>query len=117
MPAREWYSGASIENNEEEAVRKGMVLAAGALLFLAGCGNGAEKAANVPVTPKWQGAPYHLSFDKPPAKPNTAGVTMPAIKYTANPDALERRATIVVRFDPAAVKTSAVKRTSRSSTR
>ena len=53
---------------------------------------------------------YHLSFDKPPAKPSTAGVTMPAIKYTANPDALERRATIVVRFDPAAVKTSAVKK-------
>lgn len=90
-------------------MKKGIFLAMGALLLLSGCGN-EEKAANVPVVPKWQGAPYRLSFDKPPAKPSAAGVTMPPIKYTANPDALERRATIVVRFDESAVKTSAVKK-------
>lgn len=91
-------------------MRRGFVLAIGGLLFLVGCGNGTEKAANVPAVPTWKGAPYRVSFDKPPAKPNAAGVTMPPIKYTANPDALETRASIVVRFDPSAVKTSAVKK-------
>ncbi|HTX75683.1 MAG TPA: hypothetical protein VMD29_05695 [Terracidiphilus sp.] len=81
-----------------------IVIAIAGLTIFAGCGN-ADKAANVPVTPKWQGAPYHISFDTPPAKPSSAGVTLPAIKYTANPDALERRASIVVRFDESAAKT------------
>jgi hypothetical protein len=69
------------------------------LLFLAGCGNQGEKTSNVPVQPKWKGAPYRLAFDAPPAKPNPAGVTVPAVKYTANPDALEKRASLVMRFD------------------
>ncbi|HKF47367.1 MAG TPA: hypothetical protein VKB38_08405 [Terracidiphilus sp.] len=86
-------------------MRKGIILAFGALALLAGCGSAADKPANVPVTPKWKGAPYRISFDKPPAKPNPSGITIPDIKYTANPDALERRATLVLRFDPSAVKT------------
>ena len=86
-------------------MKKGIILALGALAFLAGCNSAGDKAANVSATPKWKGAPYRLSFDKPPAKPNAAGVTMPPVKYTANPDDLETRATIIVRFDPAAAHT------------
>lgn len=86
-------------------MRKGIIVAIGTLAFLAGCGSPADKPASVPATPKWQGAPYRIAFDKPPAKPTPEGITIPAIKYTANPDALERRATLVLRFDPSAVKT------------
>ena len=80
-------------------MRKGIILAIGALAFLAGCGNQGDKASNIPVTPKWKGPAYHIAFDTPPAKPNPAGITIPGIKYTANPDALETRASLVVRFD------------------
>lgn len=83
-------------------MRKGIVLAIGGLALLAGCGN-QDKASNIPVTPKWPGAPYHIAFDTKAAKPNPAGVTIPAIKYTANPDALKKRATLVVRFDASGV--------------
>jgi hypothetical protein len=98
-------------------VRKGIILAIGGLLLpigglllLAGCQGSGNKTASAPVEPKWKGLPYRLTFDKPPAKPNAAGVTLPAILYTANPDALETRATIVIRFDASVVKTSAVKK-------
>ena len=80
-------------------MRKGIILAIGGLAFLAGCGNKGDTASNVPATPKWKGAAYHIEFDTQAAKPNPAGVTIPGIKYTANPDALEKRATLVVRFD------------------
>ena len=80
-------------------MRKAIIIAFGALAFLAGCGNQGDKAANIPVTPKWKGAPYRLSFDTPPAKPNPSGVTIPVIKFTANPDELEKRASLVVKFD------------------
>jgi hypothetical protein len=69
------------------------------LATLAGCGNQGDKASNVPAQPKWPGAPYHIAFDTHAVKPNPAGVTIPAVKYTANPEALEKRATLVVRFD------------------
>lgn len=87
-------------------MRKGIILAIGGLALLAGCGNQGDKASNVPVKPKWQGAPYHIAFDTQAAKPNPAGVTIPAIKYTANPDALEKRASLVVRFDTTGAKTN-----------
>ena len=80
-------------------MKKGILLAVGGLVLLAGCDMGSKPAATVPATPKWKGQPYRISFDKPPAKPDPSGVTIPAVKYTANPDALERRATLVVRFD------------------
>jgi hypothetical protein len=80
-------------------LRNGIILAIAGLALLTGCGNQGDKAANVPVTPKWQGIPYHIAFDTQAAKPNPAGVTIPAIKYTANPDALEKRASLVVKFD------------------
>ena len=80
-------------------MRNGIILAIGVLALLTGCGNQGNKAADVPVTPKWKGAPYRIAYDTQEAKPNPAGVTIPAIKYTANPDALEKRASLVVKFD------------------
>ena len=83
-------------------MRKGLLWALGGMLFLEGCG-GADQA-KVPATPKWQGAPYHVSFDKPPAKPSPEGITIPAIKYVANPDFVEKRVTLVLHIDPSAAK-------------
>jgi hypothetical protein len=79
-------------------LRKTIIVALGGLALLAGCGN-QDKASNVPATPKWQGAPYHIAFDTQAGKPNTAGVTIPAVKYTAKPDAVEKRVSLVVKFD------------------
>lgn len=79
-------------------MRKGIILTIGGLALLAGCDQG-NKASNVPLEPKWKGAAYHIAFDAPPAKPNPAGITIPAVKYTANPEALENRAKLIVRFD------------------
>lgn len=79
-------------------MRKGILLAIAGLIFLAGCDMGG-KPANVPAQPKWKGPTYRIAADTQPAKPNPAGVTIPDIKFTANPDALETRATLVIRFD------------------
>ena len=78
-------------------MRKGIMLAIGGLALLTGCDSGNK--ANVPLEPKWKGAAYHIEFDKPSSKPNPAGITIPGVKYTANPEALETRAKLVVRFD------------------
>ncbi|MGO8757683.1 MAG: hypothetical protein ACLQG3_06125 [Terracidiphilus sp.] len=82
-------------------MKRAIIVTSAALIFLAGCGNQSPK---IQIPPKWQGAPYHLAFGAPPAKPNPAGLTIPAIKYTANPDELETRADLVVQFDPSAAK-------------
>jgi hypothetical protein len=99
---REWYSGALFYTSEEDDVRKAIILTIAALAFLAGCGN-QNKNSGIPLRPRFQGPPYQIAFDTPPAKPNKAGITIPAIKYTpkpdAPPDALEKRATLVVRID------------------
>jgi hypothetical protein len=96
------YDGGSSGGYEEDDLRKVIILATGVALagltLLAGCGK-QDTASNIPVTPKWKGAPYRLSFDTKAMKPNPAGVTIPDVKYTANPDALERRASLVVKFD------------------
>jgi len=97
--AQEWYSGTSSARNKEDDLRKSIILAIGGLALLAGCGNQGDKTSNVPIKPKWEGAPYHIAFDTQAAKPNPAGVTIPAIKYTANPNELEKRASLVVKFD------------------
>jgi hypothetical protein len=86
------------QNNEEDDVRKGIILAFGGLLLLAGCGNQADKGAGIPVQPKWKGAPYRLAFDTKAVKPGPTGIAIPAVKFTANPDALETRALLVMRF-------------------
>ena len=88
---------------EEDELRKAIIvsiaLAIGAFTLLSGCGPQKDQASNIPVKPKWQGAPYHISFGAQPAKPNPAGVTLPPIKFSANPDALENRVTLIVKFD------------------
>lgn len=70
------------------------------LAWMSGCKSQSGAAPGIPVGPKWKGAPYRISFDAPTGKP----ALVPTIKYTANPDALERRATMIVRFDAAVVK-------------
>ena len=84
-------------------MRTSAMLLMGGLVFLAGC-NAGDNAAKVPAKPKWPGAPYHLSFETKAVKPNSAGVTIPNIKYAGNPAALESRATLVVRFDTSGIK-------------
>ena len=79
-------------------MRKGIILAIGAMALLAGCDTG-NKSANIPATPKWKGVPYRIAVDTKPVKANPTGVTLPEINFTANPDALETRAVMVVRFD------------------
>ncbi len=74
-------------------------LMAGGLALLAGCGKQGGKTGGIPVGPLWKGAPYRLAFDTQAAKPKSAEILIPAIKYTANPNALETRAILVVRFD------------------
>jgi hypothetical protein len=86
-------------------VRKGILVAMGGLAFLASCGNQGDKASGIPVAPKWKGPPYRIAFDSKAAKPSPAGITLPAVDFTANPDALERRATLIVRYDSSGVKT------------
>jgi hypothetical protein len=93
-----------VSQHEEEDLRKGIILAIGGLALLAGCGSQPEKASNIPAKPKWQGPTYHIAFDTKATKPNPAGVTIPPITYTGNPDELEKRATLVVRFDSSGAK-------------
>ena len=86
-------------------MKKAILLAMSGVLFLAGCGPQTKEAPGIPAIPKWQGPAYHLAFDTKPAKPNPSGVTLPAINFTANPDALEKRVTLVAKFDSSGVKT------------
>jgi hypothetical protein len=103
-----WYSCASFQKNEEDGVRKSMILVAG-LALLAGCGNQGNKSSGAPVEPKWKGAPYRLTLDTKASKPNEAVVAIPPVRYTANPDALETRAVLVMRFEgPAAANSDPV---------
>ena len=85
-------------------MRKFTMVAIAGLALLAGCGNQGDKAPGIPVTPKWKGPAYRLAMDALAPKPNPAGVAIPAIKFTANPDVLERRASLVVRFEPSGAK-------------
>lgn len=85
-------------------MRKNIVLAIGGLALLAGCGDQGSKAPGIPVGPKWKGPAYRISFAAQAPKPNPAGVTLPAIKFTANPDALEKRVSLIARFDASGVK-------------
>ena len=84
-------------------MKRGIILAIAGLAFLAGCGK--QESYEIPVQPKWQGLPYRLAFDTSASKPNAAGITIPGINYTANPDAVVRRASLVVRFDTTGAKT------------
>ena len=79
-------------------MRKIVILAVGGVLLLAGCGNQDKKDAGIPVAPKWKGEPYRLEFDTKAAKADPTGITIPPVKYTANPNALETRAIVVLKF-------------------
>jgi hypothetical protein len=89
-------------------VKKGILVAIGGLAFLAGCGNQGDKASGIPVGPKWKGPAYRIAFDTKAAKPSPEGITLPAINFTADPDALEKRATLIVRYDSSGVKTNSL---------
>lgn len=77
---------------------KTLFIALASLSLLAGCSS-ANKTATAPAEPKWKGQPYRLTLDPATVKPNPAGVTLPGIKWTANPEELQRRITMVVHFD------------------
>jgi hypothetical protein len=84
-------------------MRNGILLAIAGAVFVAGCGNQTAKAPT-PATTTQLKTPYHIEFDTKPAKPNPAGVALPAIHYLANPQAMQRRAALVVRIDSPAAK-------------
>jgi hypothetical protein len=79
-------------------VRKPFLLLIAGVLILSGCDMGG-KSANIPVQPKWKGPAYRIAADAKPPNQNPSGASLPDIKFTANPEALETRATLVVRFD------------------
>jgi hypothetical protein len=83
-------------------VKKAILFAIGGLLLLAGCSSSANKAG-IPIEPKWKGLPYRIAFDTKAAKPSPTGVDIPVVKFTANPDALETRAVLVLKFSAPAV--------------
>lgn len=64
-----------------------------------GCGDSGKKTAGNSLEPKWKGLPYRISFDTKSAKPNPTGVVLPRIQYTANPEAAESRAVLVIKFE------------------
>ncbi len=86
-------------------MKKAILLALSGLMLLAVCIGKTNTTAGIPVGPKWKGLPYRLAFDAKAPKLDPAGITLPGVNFTANPDALERRATLVVRFDASAIKT------------
>ncbi|WP_263351212.1 hypothetical protein [Acidicapsa acidisoli] len=89
-------------------MRRGMILTIG-LVLLVGCGSQGNKSSSVPAEPKWKGAPYRLTLDTKASKPNQAAIAIPPVAYTANPDALETRAVLAMRFaGPAAADSDPV---------
>ena len=84
-------------------MKTGMVVMFAALVLLAGC-KSQDPNSGIPITPKWKGAPYRLSFGAAPAKANPAGLTLPAIKFVANPEMVESRAVLVIKIDTSEAK-------------
>jgi hypothetical protein len=109
MRVKEWYDGVLFRLNGEDDLRKTIVLAIAGLAFLAGCGPQGNNNSGISVKPIFQGPPYHLALAAPPAKPNKAGIAIPPIKYTADPNAppgaLAKRAILVVRIDTSGLTT------------
>jgi hypothetical protein len=85
-------------------LRRSFFLAFCGLALLAGCGDQGNKTPATQAVPKWKGPAYRISFAAQAPKPNPAGVALPSINFTANPDALERRASLIVRFDSSGIK-------------
>lgn len=85
-------------------MRKGYVILIASLVCLGGCNvDSGNKAADVAEKAKSK-PPYHLDFETKAAKPTPAGVAIPAVSYTGNPKALEKRGVLVIKFDGTGVK-------------
>jgi len=84
-----------------------IVFAISGLALLVGCSQGNNPG--ILVKPKFQGPPYHLALGAPQPKPSKSGITIPPIKYAGDPnapsDALDTRATLVMRIDTSSLKT------------
>lgn len=87
-------------------MRKAIIVSIAALAFVAGCQGGSNSGSNIPVQPKWKGAPYRIAFGAPAGKRSPGSFALPPITYTANPDALETRAALAIQFDASSVKRS-----------
>lgn len=85
-------------------MKRSMLVVLAALALLGGCKDPAKPAQDASIPPKWKGLPYRLSLDSQPPKPGTPAPLIPKIHFTANPDALETRAVLVVRYDASALK-------------
>jgi hypothetical protein len=96
-----------LEDNMKNTFIFASLLATGVLALLSGCGP-QDKNSGIAMKPKFTGPPYHLSLAATPAKPNKSGLTIPPIKYAADPnapsDALLTRAILVVRIDTSSLK-------------
>lgn len=89
-------------------MRNGILLAIAGLVFLAGCDIDVKKAPEASTQAQFK-APYHIEFDTKAPKANPTGLALPAISYTANSKALEKRAVLVVRFEAPAKDASGPK--------
>lgn len=74
-----------------------ILLAIGGMVLVAGCDTG-DSGTKTPAPAKFK-APYRIEFGTAAAKPNPAGVAIPAINYTAVSKAVEKRAALIVRLD------------------
>src|SRR3954471_17467289 len=85
-------------------MRKVYLLLITGLMCLGGCNlDPGNKASDAPEKAKSK-PPYHLDFETKAVKPTPAGVAIPPVSYTGNPQALEKRACLVVKFEGAGVK-------------
>lgn len=80
-------------------MRKAIFYSIAGLTFLAGC-----DASNAPSRTKWEGPPYRITNGAQPARSSAADLALPPIAFTANPDALQTRANLVMRIDTTGVK-------------
>lgn len=85
-------------------MRKGYMLLIAGLVCIGGCNvEPGSNVSNAPAATKSK-PPYHIDFETKPVKSNPSGVALPAVSYTGNPKALERRAALVIKFDGSGVK-------------
>src|SRR5262249_50817951 len=93
-----------VRGNEGDDMSKGHIFLIAILMGVGGC-NVDPGTKRPDVTEKAKSKPpYHLDFETKVAKLTPAGVAIPAVSYTGNPKALEKRAVLVVKFDGTGVK-------------
>lgn len=79
-------------------MKKAMITTIVALAFLAGC------EAPSPKPPKWEGPPYRLSLGAQPTNAGPNSLLLPPIYFTANPEAVQTRANLVIKINADDVK-------------